>query len=138
MLEATDDAAASLLFRAVGPETGTGTGSETQVFALCDLAGCADEPPAGTVVTRPLGGDGTVEVCSVAVAPGRQGCGLDGRLLDEVAHALLAGGARRMVARADPADADRQLLLRRAGFRPDPQAGPPPDGDARVWFSREL
>ena len=125
-----DEDAGSLLFRAVGPA------DEGQVYALCDVAGCAGEPPAGTVVTRPGAEKGTVEVCFVTVGRGGQGCELGGRLLAEVGHALLATGVHRLVASAESADADRIELLERAGFRP---GGPAPDGtDDRRWFTRDL
>lgn len=122
--------AGSLLFRAVGPA------EEGQVYALCDVAGSSGEPPAGTVVTRPGAEEGTVEVCFVTVAPGRQGCELGGRLLAEVGHALLATGARRLVASAESTDADRIELLRRAGFRPTGSSSGG-SGDRR-WFTRDL
>ncbi|MGH9155431.1 MAG: GNAT family N-acetyltransferase [Acidimicrobiales bacterium] len=137
-----------LLFRSVQPGDGrnsaaallAGVGApvervrswcdEGQVYALCDLAGCADEPPAATVVTRAGVEQGTVEVCFVAVAPERRGLGLDRRMLDEVAHSLLAAGIRRLVVSAEVADAGTTGgLFERAGFRPD--AG-------RGWYSREL
>jgi len=122
--------AAPLLFRAVGPAEGG------QVYALCDVAGCAGEPPAGTVVTRPGAERGTVEVCRVTVGPGSQGSELGGRLLAEVGHALVATGVRRLVASAESADADRIELLERAGFR---SGGPAPAGaGGRRWFTRDL
>jgi len=104
-------------------------GSPWRRYELCDLAAAPGEPPVAAVEA---GGPGpTVEVGAVVVAgPAAAGP----RLLDEVADAVTATGARRLVAAAEAGDAARQALLRRSGFRPAP--GPP--GDARRWFARDL
>lgn len=133
-----------LLFRALAPGADLAPLGGSQVYALCDLSGCAGEPPAATVVTRPGPREGTMEVCAVTVctqmvASGRRGCELGDRLLAEVAHAHLASGLRRLVASAADSDTERLAMLDRAGFRPDPSvvAGDE-DDDGRRWFSREL
>ena len=99
----------------------------------------AEREPAvgqpGHPVQRLLVTPKAAELCVLAVPAALPWPGLGDRLVREVADALRAQGAERVVARPAGGDGRRLALLRGAGFE---AAGPRhPDGPA-VWLSLEL
>jgi ribosomal protein S18 acetylase RimI-like enzyme len=87
----------------------------TVLFALWDLAAPAGEALVGVAATRPLDA-GAVELCGIAIRVGLRRRGLGRRLLAEVADALRADGAQRLLARPAGGQSPAAALLARAGF----------------------
>lgn len=88
----------------------------TVLFGLWDLAAPDGEGLVGVAATRPLDAAGTVELCGIAIRSGLRRRGLGRRLLGEVADALRADGAERLVARLEGPQGPVAALLARAGF----------------------
>ncbi len=117
---------------------------EGEVFTLAD-ATSATTDPVGVAHARAVGDGWVVELRALTVAPAHRGRGHSRRLLDEVADALRASGARYLTA-AVPDDAiDRMELLRQAGFRDamvergaTSRIGDTDTAGDLVWFEQEL
>jgi ribosomal protein S18 acetylase RimI-like enzyme len=117
---------------------------EGEVFTLADAASSTTDP-VGVAHARAVGDGWVVELRALTVAPAHRGRGHGRRLLDEVANALRASGARHLTA-AVPDDAiDRMELLRQAGFRDATvdrgATSRADDADTArdlVWFEQEL
>jgi N-acetylglutamate synthase-like GNAT family acetyltransferase len=75
------------------------------------------EPPAGAVLTLPVGAGRTVELRLVAVSPVADRERVGRRLLAEVADTLRSEGVQRLVAAASNAELALMALLQAAGFR---------------------
>ena len=110
----------------------------TVLFGLWDLAAPAGDGPVGAAATRPVDDAGTVELCGIVVRAGLRRRGLGRRLLAEVADALRADGAARLLARLESTNGPAAALLARAGFvattDADKAAGTGTDG----WCYLEL
>jgi ribosomal protein S18 acetylase RimI-like enzyme len=88
--------------------------------------------------TRPLDAAGSVELCGIAVRAGLRRRGLGRRLLAEVADALRADGAERLLARLEGAHGPAAALLARAGFVATTEAEEESAGMNLGWVYLEL
>jgi ribosomal protein S18 acetylase RimI-like enzyme len=85
------------------------------LFGLWDLAAPDPEALVAAAATRPADA-GAVELCAIVVRAGLRHQGLGRRLVAEVADALRAKGAARLVTRLEGDHGPVAALLRRAGF----------------------
>ncbi len=88
----------------------------TVLYGLWDLAARNGEGLVGVAATQPLDDAGSVELCGIAIRAGLRRRGLGRRLVTEVADALRAEGAARLVARLEGDPRPAAALLARAGF----------------------
>jgi ribosomal protein S18 acetylase RimI-like enzyme len=109
------EAAARLLADSGAPALAAGSLGGTVLFGLWDLAAPDMGALVGVAATRPLDA-AAVELCTIAVRAGLRRRGLGRRLLAEVADALRADGAERLVAGCADAQSPVAALLARAGF----------------------
>jgi putative oxidoreductase len=77
-----------------------------------------DRAPCAIALVAPRGGDRSVELKSVAVAPEQQGRGLGLRLIALVMRHLRAAGVRRVVVGTASSSARVFAFYQKAGFRP--------------------
>lgn len=85
------------------------------LFGLWDLAAPDPEALVAAAATRPADA-GSVELCNLVVRASLRSRGLGRRLVTEVADALRAKGAARLVTRLEGDQGPVAALLRRAGF----------------------
>jgi ribosomal protein S18 acetylase RimI-like enzyme len=109
------EAASRLLVDSGVPAATVRSLADAVLFGLWDLAAPDVEALVGVAATRPLDA-GAVELCGIAVRAGLRRRGLGQRLLAEVADALRADGAERLVARSPDAHSPAAALLARAGL----------------------
>jgi GNAT superfamily N-acetyltransferase len=110
------EAASSLLADSGVPAAAVRSLGDAVLFGLWDLAAPDGEALVGVAATRPLEGAGWVELCGIAVRAGLRRRGLGRRLLAEVADALRADGAERLLAGCADAHSPATALLAYAGF----------------------
>ena len=96
MIPARGAASRLLADGGVPPAAGNGV-----LYGLWDLTAPSGEVVVGVAATQPLDDDGSVELCGIAIRAGLRRRGLGRRLLAEVADALRAQGAARLVARLE-------------------------------------
>ncbi len=108
---------ASILLADSGLPPSTDRGPDgTVLFGLWDLAASNAEALVGVAATRPLDDGRAAKLCGIAVRASLRRRGLGRRLLAEVADALRADGAERLLARPADAQGPAAALLARAGF----------------------
>lgn len=112
------EAAGRLLADSGIPATAVRGRGDTVLYGLWDLAAKTGEELVGAAATRPLddSGAGSVELCGIAIRADLRRRGLGLRLVTEVADALRAEGAARLVTRLDGDPRPAAALLTRAGF----------------------
>jgi ribosomal protein S18 acetylase RimI-like enzyme len=89
---------------------------DTVLYGLWDLAAPAEEGLVAVAATQPPDDAGSVELCAIAIRADLRRRGLGRRLVTEVADALRAEGAARLVARLAGDHREAAALLARAGF----------------------
>jgi len=109
------EAAARLLADGGVPVPTVPSPGGTVLFALWDLTALESDALVGVAAIRPLE-PAAVELCGLAIRAGLRRRGLGRRLLAEVADALRADAAARLVTRSLPAHSPAATLLTRAGF----------------------
>jgi len=89
---------------------------ETVLYGLWDLAAPNGERLVAVAATQRLDDAGLVALCGIAIRADLRRRGLGRRLVTEVADALRAQGAARLVVRLDGDHRPAAALLTRAGF----------------------
>jgi ribosomal protein S18 acetylase RimI-like enzyme len=112
------EGASRLLADSGVPPAAVGGAGDTVLYGLWDLTAQTGEGLVGAAAMRPLddAGAGSVELCGIAVRADLRRRGLGLRLVAEVADALRAEGAVRLVARLQGDYRPVAALLARAGF----------------------
>jgi ribosomal protein S18 acetylase RimI-like enzyme len=110
------EAASRLLADSSVPPAAIRSAGDTVLYGLWDLAAPAGEGLVGVAVTQPPDDAGSVELCRIAIRVDLRRRGLGLRLVTEVADALRAEGAARLVARLAGDHGPAAGLLARAGF----------------------
>jgi ribosomal protein S18 acetylase RimI-like enzyme len=109
-------AASGLLADSGVPPAAIRSAGNTVLYGLWDLAAHPGEGLVAVAATRPLDDAGSLQLCGIAVRVGLRRRGLGRRLLTEVADALRADGAERLLVRSADAQSPAAALLARAGF----------------------
>jgi GNAT superfamily N-acetyltransferase len=108
------------------------------LYGLWDLAAPTGEGLVGVAATRPPDDAGSVELCGIAVRADLRRRGLGLRLVSEVADALRAEGAARLVAWLAGDHRPAAALLARAGFATTADADGQSAGTDVGWGYRAL
>jgi ribosomal protein S18 acetylase RimI-like enzyme len=106
---------------------------DTVLYGLWDLAAPNEDGLVGVAATRPPDAAGSVELCAIAIHADLRRRGLGRRLVTEVADALRAEGAARLVARLAGDHRPAAALLARAGFTATTDADGQSAGTAVGW-----
>jgi GNAT superfamily N-acetyltransferase len=131
-------AASRLLADSGVPPPPVRSAGRSLLFGLWDLAAPDGNGLVAVAATRPLDAAGAVELCGIAVRAGLRRRGLGRRLLAEVADALRADGAERLLARPAAAQSPAGALLARAGFVATTEADGESAGTDLGWVYLEL
>jgi ribosomal protein S18 acetylase RimI-like enzyme len=110
------EAAGRLLADSGVPPAAIRSSGGTVLYGLWDLAAPSEEGLVGVAATQPLDDAGSVELCGIAIRAGLRRRGLGRRLVTEVADALRAEGAARLLARLAGDHRPGAALLAQAGF----------------------
>ena len=111
---------------------------ETVLFGLWDLAAPNGERLVAVAATQRLDDAGSVEPCGIVVRADLRRRGLGRRLVTEVADALRAQGAARLVVRLEGDHRPAAALLARAGFAATTDADGQSAGTDVGWLYLEL
>jgi ribosomal protein S18 acetylase RimI-like enzyme len=110
------EAAVRLLADSGVPPAAVRGSGETVLYGLWDLTASDGEGLVGVAATQPPDDTGSVELCGIAIRADLRRRGLGLRLVTEVADALRAEGAARLVARLQGDYRRAAALLARAGL----------------------
>jgi ribosomal protein S18 acetylase RimI-like enzyme len=110
------EAAGRLLADSGVPPAAIRSAGDTVLYGLWDLTAPNGDGLVGVAATQPLDDAGSVELCAIAIRADLRRRGLGRRLVTEVADALRAEGAARLVARLEGGHRPAAALLARAGF----------------------
>jgi ribosomal protein S18 acetylase RimI-like enzyme len=110
------EAAGRLLADSGVPPAAIRSAGDTVLYGLWDLTAPNEDGLVGVAATQPLDDAGSVELCAIAIRADLRRRGLGRRLVTEVADALRAEGAARLVARLEGGHRPAAALLARAGF----------------------
>ena len=111
---------------------------ETVLYGLWDLAAPNGERLVAVAATQRLDDAGSVALCGIVVRADLRRRGLGRRLVTEVADALRAQGAARLVVRLDGDHRPAAALLTRAGFAATTDADGQSAGTEVGWLYLEL
>ncbi len=128
------EAAGRLLADSGVPPAAIRGSGDTVLYGLWDLAAPYEEGLVGVAATQPPDEAGSVELCGFAIRAGLRRRGLGRRLVTEVADALRAEGAARLVARLEGDQRLAAVLLARTGFAATTDVGGQSAGMDVGWY----